>query len=183
LVVELVGPNGTTVTLHNRTGGVGDNIVGTWPVTLVVDGPGALGQLTGLDPRGNWTLKVSDRQFGAGGTLRSWGLRVLVTEESAAGVGTDVPLSTRLVGNVPNPFNPSTTVAFSLGRPGMVRLEIYDARGRLVRRLTNDAYEAGRHEIVWNGTDDAGAPVASGVYFARLDADDATDVNKMMLLK
>jgi subtilisin-like proprotein convertase family protein len=183
LVVELVAPNGTTVTLHNRTGGVGDNIVGTWPVTLVVDGPGALGQLTGLDPRGDWTLKISDRVFGATGSLRSWGLRLLVTEESAADAGTDVPLATRLAGNVPNPFNPSTTVAFSLGRPGVVRLEIFDARGRLVRRLTNDVYEAGRHELVWNGTDDAGAPVASGVYFALLDADDTTDVNKMMLLK
>jgi len=84
---------------------------------------------------------------------------------------------------MPNPFNPSTTIAFSLGAQGPVRLEVFDARGRLVRRLTDDVYPSGRHEIVWDGTDDAGAPVASGVYFARLQADRDSDVNKMMLLK
>ena len=183
LVVQLVSPNGTTVTLHNRTGGVADDIIGTWPTTLVVGGPGALVAFNGVDPVGAWTLRVSDQQFGATGSLRSWGLRLLVTSPAAAGVGDGLPQVTRLVGNAPNPFNPRTTIAFDLGAPGPVRLEVFDARGRLVRRLTVEAYPAGRREVVWDGTDDAGEPVASGVYFSRLQADGATEVGKMMLLK
>ena len=75
----------------------------------------------------------------------------------------------RLLPNVPNPFNPSTELRFELDRPGMVELNIYDARGFLVRGLISRVgYAAGPHGVTWNGTDRAGRQVASGVYQVRL---------------
>jgi hypothetical protein len=75
-----------------------------------------------------------------------------------------------LLPNVPNPFNPSTRLRYRLDRPGKVSLAIYDARGRLVRRLENGPREAGRHEVNWDGADANGRSVASGVYRVRLVA-------------
>jgi hypothetical protein len=82
--------------------------------------------------------------------------------------GADIPAAATLHGNHPNPFNPSTTIPFSLSRGGMVELSIYDATGRRVKGLVKGALPAGGHETVWDGTDDRGRSVASGVYFARL---------------
>ena len=76
----------------------------------------------------------------------------------------------RLVGNFPNPFNPSTTFRFSLAHEGEAELTVIDARGRLVRELVNGVYPAGDHDITWDGRDSRGRPVPSGVYFYRLRA-------------
>ncbi len=83
----------------------------------------------------------------------------------------------------PNPFNPRTTVEFFLSRPGHTRLEIYDLRGRRVRRLLDAALVAGDHAEVWDGRDDEGGTVPSGVYFIRLEADGVREVERAMLLK
>jgi len=74
----------------------------------------------------------------------------------------------RLLPNVPNPFNPSTELRFELDRPGTVELNIYDARGFLVRSLVAGHYAAGLHRVTWDGADRAGRPAASGVYQVRL---------------
>ncbi len=74
----------------------------------------------------------------------------------------------RLLPNVPNPFNPSTTVWFELEAPGEVEVNIYDPRGSLVRRLVAGGYGAGSHGVTWDGRGRAGRPVASGVYQVRL---------------
>jgi len=74
----------------------------------------------------------------------------------------------RLLPNVPNPFNPSTELRFELDLPGPVELNIYDARGFLVRRLTAGDFPAGAHGVMWDGADRAGRQVASGVYQVRL---------------
>lgn len=68
----------------------------------------------------------------------------------------------------PNPFNPSTTVSFALDRPARVTLIVLDVRGRRVRTLADGRWPSGPAEIEWNGRDDRGAPVASGVYHLRL---------------
>ncbi len=73
-----------------------------------------------------------------------------------------------LAQNFPNPFNPSTTLRFSLPAGGQVRLVIHDARGRAVREMATGFYPAGDHRVVWDGRDGAGRPLASGDYFARL---------------
>ncbi len=85
---------------------------------------------------------------------------------------------------VPNPFNPRTELAFELDRPGNVRLDIFDARGRLVRRLVRgEVLEAGRHEVVWDGRDSSGQTAAAGVYLARLRAGNVLDTRRMTLVK
>ena len=83
----------------------------------------------------------------------------------------------------PNPFNNSTHVAFELSRSERVSLQIYDLRGRLVRTLEERTFGEGRHEVYWDGTNDAGATVASGPYFVRMLAGDRTGFSKILLLK
>ena len=86
--------------------------------------------------------------------------------------------------NYPNPFNPSTTISFelSLSRTA-VRVEIFDARGALVRTLADAIMDAGPHALEWNGRDETGSIVGSGVYFCRLTADGHSQAKKMVVLK
>ncbi len=93
-----------------------------------------------------------------------------------------VPL-TRLLPNVPNPFNPQTEIRFELGRSAQVRVAIYDVTGRLVRMLANTHLEAGPYTRIWQGRDDAGRAVSSGAYYVRLFVEGKADHRKIMLLK
>ncbi len=85
--------------------------------------------------------------------------------------------------NVPNPFNPATTIAFSLDERSAISLQVFDISGRLVRTLFADTLPAGHHEQVWDGRDDGGAPVASGVYVCRLRSGARQQTEKLLLLK
>jgi hypothetical protein len=85
--------------------------------------------------------------------------------------------------NHPNPFNPSTTIAFELARAGDVTLAVYDATGAFVATVANGRYGAGPHDVRWNGTDANGTRVASGLYFYRLVANGFELTRKMTLLK
>ncbi len=184
LVITLTSPEGTSVTLHNRTGGTADNLVGNWPKTLFIDGPGSLADFKEESPLGSWTFKVVDAQLGALGTLNSWGLNLLVTDHGASPVeSSGLPQRTRLVGNAPNPFNPKTVISFELARSGPVRLEIYDVKGRLVKKLDDRVFPAGRHSVPWNGRDTRGADTASGLYFFRLRTEDEVQTHKMLLVR
>ncbi|HEX7077373.1 MAG TPA: FlgD immunoglobulin-like domain containing protein [Candidatus Eisenbacteria bacterium] len=80
------------------------------------------------------------------------------------------PSLARLLRNYPNPFNPATTVEFTLDRDAMASLRVYDVSGRLVRTLLDSYLAAGRRSLTWDGRDDAGHGVASGAYFLRLEA-------------
>jgi hypothetical protein len=83
----------------------------------------------------------------------------------------------------PNPFNPRTVVAFDLDRDTAVDLRVLDLRGALVRTLVHESMPRGHHETVWNGLDDRGRKVASGVYFVSLQAAGIRDVKKAVLVK
>jgi hypothetical protein len=85
--------------------------------------------------------------------------------------------------NFPNPFNPITTIRFSAPDDMAVHLAVYDASGSLVKTLFDGIARGGAHEVQWNGRDAAGAPVSTGVYFYRLQADKQTLTRKMLLLK
>ncbi|MDH4036476.1 MAG: T9SS type A sorting domain-containing protein [Candidatus Krumholzibacteria bacterium] len=98
-------------------------------------------------------------------------------------VGDGPNLATTLHTNHPNPFNPSTTIRYELAAAGDVRLRVFDAAGRLVRTLVETSQGAGAHDVTFDGRDDAGRPMASGVYFYRLDAGTTTQTRKMVLLK
>ena len=100
------------------------------------------------------------------------------------GVENGLPVRYALSPSSPNPFNPVTRIAFDVPSPGgPVGLRVYTASGRLVRTLVEREVGAGRYSVEWNGTDESGAAVASGVYFYRLDAAGFTDSGKMVLLK
>lgn len=83
----------------------------------------------------------------------------------------------------PNPFNPSTTIRYQLPQPANVKLEIYNALGQLVRSLVNSRIEAGDHEVAWNGKNDMGVQLSSGVYMYRIETQNFRQVNKMLLMK
>ena len=88
-----------------------------------------------------------------------------------------------LLGNYPNPFNPSTTIAFELPRDMRVQLAVYDVRGNLVATLLNENVAAGRREVLWNGRDRSGQSVASGVYLYQLVTPDGNLAGRMLLSK
>ncbi len=102
--------------------------------------------------------------------------------------GESVPLpeSFALVGSFPNPFNPTTQIRFDVPEPAEVNLTIFNVLGQPVRTLLKGTVAAGRHAVLWDGADDRGAPVASGVYICRLEAQAASGarhqfVHKMLL--
>ena len=101
-----------------------------------------------------------------------------------SGVNPDmVPTQYGLQPNRPNPFNPITTISYDLPQGGRVKLAIYDVNGRLVKELVSVTQVAGRYDVVWDGHDDRGQTVASGVYFYRLVAGQFAQTRKMVLLK
>ena len=94
-----------------------------------------------------------------------------------------LPQTYALYQNVPNPFNPATTIGFDLPERANVRLSIYDVSGKLVRRLVDEEMGPGHKGVTWNGRDRAGREVASGVYFYKLTAAGVTQTRKMVITR
>lgn len=97
----------------------------------------------------------------------------------------ELPVPTRFVlhENVPNPFNPTTVVCFEIPSSSLVTLEVFDASGRHVRTLLNEMRPAGIGKLPWNGTNDRGQPVASGVYLCQMKVANFTATRQMTLVK
>lgn len=93
------------------------------------------------------------------------------------------PVVTALDSNYPNPFNPETTIRYSLKEKGMVRINIYNLKGQMIRSLVDEAKNSGNHRVIWNGKDERGANVASGIYFYRMETSNYSATKKMMLMK
>jgi len=110
-------------------------------------------------------------------------ITVELTVTPVSAVGDGLPRHLVFEGAVPNPFNPATDIKFSLPRDAAVDLAIYDVSGRLVRNLADGRRTAGDHSEHWNGRDDSGLNVASGVYFARLKVDGETSIKQMALVR
>ena len=94
-----------------------------------------------------------------------------------------LPQHLALEKNYPNPFNPRTNISFVLPADGSARLQVYDMQGRLVKTLHDGALSAGYHTVMWDGTDDTGQRVASGVFLYRLVSGDQIFSRKMLLMK
>jgi hypothetical protein len=119
----------------------------------------------------------------AGGSRR-YGFAV--EAEVVTGVDDPVPPAggvNRLHPNFPNPFNPETTIRYDLSAGGPVSLRIYDSAGRLVRTLFEGRDTAGSKTARWDGTNDLGRPVASGVYFCRLSGPGFGRTHKLVLVR
>jgi hypothetical protein len=95
----------------------------------------------------------------------------------------EIPTHYSLAQNFPNPFNPSTTLAYSLKEAGHVTISIYNVLGQNVKTLVDEHQAAGNYTKVWDGHDDSGSEVASGIYFYRIKAGDFSDIKKMVLMK
>ncbi|MCP4291370.1 MAG: hypothetical protein GY780_05995 [bacterium] len=118
---------------------------------------------------GSQTANISEGLETDGGT--TWVNFTEPTPGSSNSASSDIPdleVVLKMNPNVPNPFNPQTTLSFLLPSDGRVCLEIFDARGARVMKLLDEVRSAGSHEILWNGTDSRGMAMPSGVYFSRL---------------
>ena len=119
-----------------------------------------------------------------GGNRGLWEITLpQATETAVAEAEGVVPTAFALAQNFPNPFNPSTTIAFQLGLPSQVELSIYSVGGQRVRTLFSGALPAGPHRQQWDGRDERGERVASGAYLYRLSAGDFVATRQLMLLK
>jgi parallel beta-helix repeat protein len=98
-------------------------------------------------------------------------------------IGATLPEDVVLMKSYPNPFNPSATIEFSLPRDGRVSIEIFNIMGQRVKTLANATYTAGMHSLVWNGADEIGRAVASGIYLAMLSGEEFRGSVKMTLLR
>jgi hypothetical protein len=128
------------------------------------NGSGAFYKVTAVDAAGN------ESEAAAAGTVTSAGI-------------SPAPATYALYPNVPNPFNPVTTIRYDVPAGGEVSLRIYDVSGRLVTTLVSGVQTAGAKSVTWNGRDSNGRAVASGVYFYRLSAVSYNKTHKMVLMK
>ena len=94
-----------------------------------------------------------------------------------------IPKEFSLGNNYPNPFNPSTTIPFTISKPGLVVINIYDLNGRLVRMVVNKHLETGHYSRIWDGKNSQGIPVSSGVYYYGLQTKTFNSYKKMILIK
>ena len=132
------------------------------------------------------TFQTTSEQYGVG--FASAALRGIENEDLDASLegyeaSGSIPTVFRLVQNSPNPFNPVTKVAYHVPSESRVTIRVFDVTGRLVTILVDDVVEPGRHAAVWDGTNDAGESVGSGVYFCTMETPDYRGSHKMMLLK
>ncbi len=199
LVVRLTAPNGQQVTLIDRPGvpattfgnpgnnpdlilddeaaqsietvtaGTSDDIVGTFRPF-----PDSLSRFDLMNPAGRWIIHVSDHSSGDLGRLREWGL-IFHLSDIPTGLRTgkqiqQLPDRFALHPNYPNPFNPTTTIAYDLPRTSQVNLTIYNVLGQRVVRLVSGKLAAGHYRTVWDGRNQEGIPVSSGIYIMRLQA-------------
>ena len=137
-----------------------------------VSGPGELLRIdrVGPDPARLTQAELNDGR-----------LEVRLADSMSAIAGQ--PLTYVLHANVPNPFNPETSIRFDLAQESVVRLEVFDVVGQQVRTLVTEQRSAGTHRVVWDGRDERGVPVSSGIYVYRLQAGTFEQVRRMLLLK
>ncbi len=133
---------------------------------------GILGQQTSVGP----TVNLYGGHIG--GFLAMVSPPSLITD-----TGDFVVFRNALHGNSPNPFNPFTTIYFTLSTTQTIRLDVFDLRGMLVRQLESGERVAGTHNVRWDGSDANGQSVASGVYLYRLKTEQGSFVRRMLLLK
>ncbi len=92
-------------------------------------------------------------------------------------------LVTALSGNYPNPFNPTTSIVFSVKEPAQTVIDIYNVKGQKIKTLVNSMMSPGNHTVQWNGNDENGNPVSSGVYYYKMRSGKYSNTRKMLLLK
>lgn len=142
-----------------------------------------------VDPSDDVIISASFRltaDFGGGPLMSAGDDDVALAKyagNTATGVGSTLPGQVLSVSNYPNPFNPSTTLNYTVPSRGLVMVSIYDTRGSRVASLVSSEHGAGWYVTHWGGRSDTGAAVSSGVYFARIEHNGTVQSKKMVLLK
>ena len=121
------------------------------------------------------TACVLDEEFEVN---REWTIVSTVDNDSP-----ELNYVTKLNQNMPNPFNPTTTISFEMKNEGQAKIDIYNAKGQLVIVLIDGEAKVGLNEIIWNGKDQNNRKVGSGVYFYRLTTKDYSEIKKAIMLK
>jgi serine protease len=155
-----------------------------------LDGDGDCEIITGVKTSGN-NLEVIDYKAHLPQEIFPWPYfgknpgRTSYYGYFATGIGNEsnLPAAFRLEQNYPNPFNGSTVIKFSIPSDGFATLAIYDLLGRRIRLLHEGFLDSGSHEFVWDGSDQGGKPVSSGIYFYKLDAAHTISTRRMTLVK
>jgi M6 family metalloprotease-like protein len=135
------------------------------------------------DSTGSILVRFRVRMIDSQGKISAWSAEHVTRASTNTAVSVSVPVERALLANFPNPFNPSTTIEFSVRQGGWTSVDVLDVLGKKVRTLYDNDAMPGSHRIQWDGLDDQGRAVAAGVYFCRLTADRATLTRAMMLLK
>ncbi len=118
------------------------------------------------------------------GESKSYSFEMTRTRDISTGGGPGTPVLRRdLHRNYPNPFNPSTVVSFTVPKWEKVEVRVYDVSGRFVRTLADGTFEPGTHSISWDGTNEGGRDVGSGVYFCRMKAAGFSKTRKLVLIR
>jgi choice-of-anchor B domain-containing protein len=136
-----------------------------------------------LPPTTTMRVRFIAEDLGGGSVVEAAMDDFMIYDQVSTTSAPPVRLANRLEPNVPNPFNPSTTIRFTIERAGTTSLRIHDIRGRLVRSLWNGPLVAGSHTAIWNGRDDRDRAVASGVYVLRLEAGEFRSARRIVLTK
>ncbi|MDO8556964.1 MAG: T9SS type A sorting domain-containing protein [Candidatus Jorgensenbacteria bacterium] len=129
-----------------------------------------------------WRMRV-DSSGTKGLWSDAWHFVTVLPTKVAPDEGRELPIEFAFKQNYPNPFNPSTTIEFTLPRSSFVRLVVYNIVGQKVRTLINESANPGSYSMVWNGLDDFGRQVSSGIYIYRIEAGDFMEVRKMTFMK
>ena len=103
--------------------------------------------------------------------------------ESKNDILSEMPKEYKLYNNYPNPFNPSTTIKYSVPKVSNVKLQVYNMMGQLIKTLVNETKAPGFYNILWSGTNENNSKVASGIYFYRFESENFIANNKMILIK
>lgn len=142
-----------------------------------------------MDHNRNAALQYSyANNYDPSATPLQGGMAIRITTDAPhdyVSIGDEIitPSQLSLKQNYPNPFNPETMIEFSLPNNGLVSLEVYNILGQQVKTLVNRELEPGTHRFVWNGTDERGKRVGSGVYLYRLSTPEESLVRRMILMK
>ena len=187
---------GISDTTVYQVGGSGDNFIGTVldddasvnissgtaPFTGTFRPTKPLSQFHNSNPAGLWILRIYDRATGNTGTLKAWGITLLISG-TPAGIqnkSNQIPESYSLMQNYPNPFNPSTLISYQLPVSGYVTLKVYDLLGNEIATLVDEYKPAGIYNVEFRMQN---LELSSGIYFYQLTAGDFIQTKKMVLLR
>lgn len=138
-------------------------------------------------PNGTWIHNTADIYFDYNEPVITNTVLNTIKDTPCPVTGVDpragVPVATFLGQNHPNPFNPTTTLEYGLAAPERVTISVYNINGELVRTLVNDRKSAGWYSVEWDGRNQSGSPVASGVYLSKMTAGSFVETKKLVLLK